>query len=260
VRRAARFEGSRRARVGANGCFQQAADRRERIGLVGTARREGLTMTRLSKPTLLRAYTDFALVVAGTLQLFDDAPSGERKLASSFPSALRAVCRYIAAVEGPDRAEFVKRLLGMLEWVGPDSRKPRFQQLRDGNVHGIALLRRVHLDVTADEASAGITLLDKFGVLSWFTGGEDFSLVQDGSDEFQDRLGALQRLSGRWTYALVTRLLRELMFTGTPRELVDARKRPKAPADCNQFDRELNGAAHDIVPNVPTDKRPRTAE
>ena len=146
----------------------------------------------------------------------------------------------------------------MLDWVGPDSRKPRFQQLRDGNVHGIALLRRVHLDVTADEASAGITLLDKFGVLSWFTGG-DFTILEDGSD-FQNRLGALQRLNGRWTYELVTRLLRELMFTGTPRELVDARKRRKTPADCNEFYRELNGAAHDIVPNVPTDKRLRTAE
>jgi hypothetical protein len=115
-------------------------------------------MTRLSKPTLLRAYTDFALMVAGTLQLFDDAPSAERKLASPFPSALRAVCRYIAAVEGADRAEFVKRLIAMLEWVGPDSRKPRFQQLRDGNVHGIALIRRVHHEVTADEASARLPL------------------------------------------------------------------------------------------------------
>jgi hypothetical protein len=64
----------------------------------------------------------------------------------------------------------------------------------------------------------------------------------------------------RWTYELVTRLLRELMFTGTPRELVDARKRRKSPADCNEFDRELNGAAHDIMHNVPTDKRLRTAE
>lgn len=231
----------------------------QRGGLLRHGVSAASTMTRLSKPTLLRAYTDFALVVAGTLQLFDDAPSAERKLSSSFPSALRAVCRYIAAVEGADRAEFVKRLLGMLEWVGPDSRKPRFQQLRDGHVHGIAPLRRVHLDVTADEASAGITLLDKFGVLSWFTGGEDFTLLQDGSD-FQHRLGALQRLNMRWTYELVTRLLRELMFTGTPRELVDARKRRKSPADCNEFDRELNGAAHDILHNVPTDKRLRTAE
>jgi hypothetical protein len=147
----------------------------QRGGLLRHGVSAASTMTRLSKPTLLRAYTDLALVVAGTLQLFDDAPSAERKLSSSFPSALRAVCRYIAAVEGADRAEFVKRLLGMLEWVGPDSRKPRFQQLRDGHVHGIAPLRRVHLDVTADEASAGITLLDKFGVLSWFTGGEDFT-------------------------------------------------------------------------------------
>ena len=216
-------------------------------------------MTRLSKPTLLRAYTDFAIVVAGSLQLFDDAPSGERKLASSFPSALRAVCRYIAAVEGPDRAEFVKQLIGMLEWVHPESRRPRFQQLRDGNLLSGSSLRRVHLDVTADEASVGITLLDKFGVLTWFTGGDNFALLEDGSD-FQDRLGALQRLNGRWTYELVTRLLRELIFTGTPRELVDARKRRKTPTECTELDRELNGAAHDIVPNVPTDKRLRTAE
>ena len=216
-------------------------------------------MTRLSKPTLLRAYMDFAIVVAGSLQLFDDAPSGERKLASSFPSALRAVCRYIAAVEGPDRAEFVKQLIGLLEWVNPDSRKPRFQQLRDGNLLSGSSLRRVHLDVTADEASVGITLLDKFGVLTWFTGADNFALLEDGSD-FQDRLGALQRLNGRWTYELVTRLLRELIFTGTPRELVDPRKRRKTPPECSELDRELNGAAHDIVPNVPTDKRPRTAE
>jgi hypothetical protein len=219
-------------------------------------------MTRLSKPTLLRAYTDFALVVAGTLQLFDDAPSAERKLASPFPSALRAVCRYIAAVEGADRADFVKRLIGMLDWVGPDSRKPRFQQLqlfRDGNVHGITLLRRVHLEVTADEASAGITLLDKFGVLSWFTVGEYFTLLE-GESEFQDRLGALQQLNGRWTYELVTRLLSELMFTVTPRLPADARKRRKTPADCDEFDRKPNAAAHDIVSGMPTDKRLRTAE
>ena len=219
-------------------------------------------MTRLSKPTLLRAYTDFALVVAGTLQLFDDAPSAERKLASPFPSALRAVCRYIAAVEGADRADFVKRLIGMLDWVGPDSRKPRFQQLRDGNVHGIALIRRVHLEVTADEASAGITLLDKFGVLTWFTG-EDFTVLKDGND-FQGRLGALQRLNGRWTCELVTRLLGELMFTGSPRELADARKRRKTPADCDKFDREQNGAAqdngHNMRTNMRTDKRVRAFE
>jgi hypothetical protein len=104
-----------------------------------------------------------------------------------------------------------------------------------------------HLDVTADEASAGITLLDKFRVLSWFTAGQDFTLLQDGSD-FQHRLCALQRLNGRWTYELVTRLLCQLMLTGTPRELVDARKRRKTPADCNEFERELNGAAHDMVP------------
>ena len=74
-------------------------------------------MTRLSKPTLLRAYTDFAIVVAGSLQLFDDAPSGERKLASSFPSALRAVCRYIAAVEGPTQMLKLRCTVGSIGWA-----------------------------------------------------------------------------------------------------------------------------------------------
>ena len=238
--------------------LQQAADRRERHGWVGTAWREGSHDDETEQ-----AYASAS--VYGLRNRCRRLATAVRRCAERRAKArllvpFRTSCgvSYIAAVEGPDRAEFVKQLIGMLEWVNPESRKPRFQQLRDGNLLSGSSLRRVHLDVTADEASVGITLLDKFGVLTWFTGGDNFALLEDGSD-FQDRLGALQRLNGRWTYELVTRLLRELIFTGTPRELVDARKRRKTPTECSELDRELNGAAHDIVPNVPTDKRLRTA-
>jgi hypothetical protein len=68
----------------------------------------------------------------------------------------------------------------------------------------------------------------------------------------------LQRLKGRWTYELVTRLLGELMFTGSPRELADARTRRKTPADSTVSKTEQRKTKN--VHNMRTDKRLRAFE
>ncbi len=208
---------------------------------------------------LMRAYADFALVVAGTLQLFDDFPEADRKLAYSFPAALRAVCRYIASAEGADRALFANRLLKMFNWIGPDSRKSRYLQLRQG-CGSATLLRLAHLEVTEVDTSTGITLLDKFGILSWFTR-EDFVLLGEGVD-FDDRLRELRRLNGRWTFEIVARVLDELRFSAGQGDLSyslrspsGGRKRPGNNAAGRPASNESHDAAHDSARSSPSQKR-----
>ena len=180
-------------------------------------------MRKLSKAVSMRTWTDFALVVAGTLRLFDDTPTGDRKLSYSFPASLHAVCRYIAAVEGADRAEFVKSLVSTLDWISCDNLKPRYQLLCDGPVEaGTTQLTLAHFAVTEEDAYQGITLLDKFGVFAWFTNFPS-DTCEMPTEQFNLRLKALQSLNERWTFEVVNRILRQLRFSGNS----SARTRPE---------------------------------
>ena len=105
-----------------------------------------------------------------------------------------------------------------------------------------------------------ISLLDKFGVLSWFTR-EDFVLLGEGVD-FDDRLRELQRLNGRWTFEIVARVLDELRFSAGQGDLSyslrspsGGRKRPGNNAAGRLASNESHDAAHDSARSSPSQKR-----
>ena len=174
-------------------------------------------------------FKHFVLVVCGSLGLFDDlwlppvvkpkGTEGARQNRSSFPSALSGVCHYINRSEASDRGRFVRALCEAYTNLcqANNKRLETYKGLIEKQMKRTSLTN-AHLDITEQEMEWKVDVLDKFGILMWFTetSVNNFKWVELGSVEFETRLQGLQRLNPRWTREQVLTLLGGLRFKDPP--------------------------------------------